>query len=433
MCQEWPTLADGTKIRCRKCELCLFNKVKDWAGRNIAQSKVSTKSFAITLTYGPELDEKRMPIPGRSDHIRTAVLTYSDVQDFFKYLRWQGYKFAYFVTGEFGSLKGRAHWHVILHFRGKVPSHELSTDTRIIRFSDRHVNDAGKLFNHEVCKAWPHGFMQWKPARYEHVFYNCKYILKDEGDEAAQRKPQPSKKPPLGALYFQKVAEQAVKQGLAPQSLKYTFPEIRNRETGQLIEFELSGRSAELYLEHFIKVWARERPEQVRPNSPLVDLFEEYGQVVYDEAKLLAKREEMEHGRESKERFPTSAEWQRHKRDVADKRESDEWKRILLRAEDYIGKTSDGEERQKRQIEFEQLVHDDEHRRFQKLHQSGKVWQFGKGWFQSGEEFCECEWYGCLRKPYSSSPRSGEGAKPQSGEPGWLGKIGKINRDYRGQ
>lgn len=442
MCQVWPALADGTRIRCRKCELCLFNKVKDWAGRNIAQSKVSTKSFAITLTYGPELDQYPdedgngaygQPIPGKSDHIRTAVLTYSDVQKYLKYLRALGYRFQFFVTGEFGSEGGRAHWHVILHFKGKVPGHELSVGDKKIRFSDRHPS-RGKLYSHDSCKAWPHGFQQWKQSRYEHVFYNCKYILKDEGDEISQRKPGLSRIPPIGTEYFYQLAESIVRQGLAPQTLKYRFTEIRNRDTGELIEFELSGRTAELYLDHYIKTWSERRPDQQRPNSDLVDLYQEYGQVVFDEAKLLARREEMEFGPDSKQAWPSSEEWQRHKQSVADERELRSWDRALEGSEDYVENAPNGQERQRRQEQHEELEQQREDFVYAKAHRDGGIWQPLKGWFKSQDEYCQCDWPGCKRQqPYPYSKRPDKGSEPQSGKPGWLGKIGKINRDYAGQ
>lgn len=300
MCDDPNELPDGTFVACRKCELCQYNKVKDWAGRNVAQSKVSLASFACTLTYGPELDGKRMPIPGRSDHIRASVLTYADVKNCNKYLRWLGYEFQFFVTGELGGLYSRAHWHMIWHFTNKVPTHELNR-----RFSDRHVNDEGLLFDHDVCKAWPHGFMMWKKPRFEDVFYNCKYILKDADDEEAQRKPGLSKKPPIGTEYFRRWADKHVDEYLAPQKLEYQFPEIKKKDGSPLI-FMLKGRSAEMYLQRYIDRWKAVHGGRPRPKSDLVDLFEKYGQVVTDEARLLLRRE-FPRG-ESRARIPSGAE-----------------------------------------------------------------------------------------------------------------------------
>lgn len=435
MCLAPSTLANGQQIACRKCKLCRFNRIKDIAGRNVAQSKVSKASFAVTLTYGPELGEDRMPIPGRKDHLRMTVMTYSDVQKFLKYLRSHlGYACDFFVTGENGSLKGRVHWHMILHFRDKVPEHVLNT-----RFSDRHKNDDGKLFDFPVCKAWPHGFMQWKKAEYRHVLYACKYILKDEKDPAAQRKPVMSKAPPLGLAYFRKVAEQHVRQGIAPQTLEYRFPEIKMSKTREPVLFYLQGRSAELYLDHFIETWARERPNQPRPNSDLVDLYERYGQVVHDENALLIRRE-FPKG-ESRQKLPTGAEIKTMAAQAEAEKAERQWQRKVEETsewfEQWISEAEDEQERQARRREFVWF----EQRRGQELakqqHAKGLIWQFGKGWFEpKADEQCECGAAHGQPEPHSGGEgpgvdehwdaQSGVGRAADYGS----GKVGKWNRHY---
>lgn len=383
MCHDPHSLPDGTIVACRNCELCRYNRVKDWAGRNVAQAKVSAASFACTLTYGPELDENRMPIPGKSDHIRMAVLTYSDVQKFLKYLRWLGYPCDYFITGELGGLKSRTHWHVILHFRDRVPTHELG-----VNFSDRHRNQYGKLYDHEVCKAWPHGFMFWKKAVFEDVFYNCKYILKDEADEAAQRKPGMSKKPPIGAEYFVRMADRYVDQHLAPQDLKYRHKEIRKKD-GSPLDFMLKGRTAEIFLGRFIARWREVHGDKPRPRSQLVDLFEEYGKVVTDEARLLLRRQ-FPKG-ESRAVIPPAAKIKA----MADeaKAELDERRReIALMERDAWGErwtkdAGNGPERQRRQenLDAERAERAEEHESAYAAFcaykaEHGWRWVAGKGW-----------------------------------------------------
>lgn len=446
MCHDPSTLSDGSVVACRNCELCRYNRVKDWAGRNIAQSKISVGSFACTLTYGPELDADRMPIPGRKDHMRMAVLTYSDVQNFLKYLRWLGYEFQYFVTGELGGLYSRVHWHIILHFTNRVPPHELNR-----RFSDRHVNDEGLLFKHEVCKAWPHGFMMWKKPSFQDVFYNCKYILKDADDEAAQRKPGMSKKPPIGTRYFFDLADRHVQQHLAPQDLKYTFKEVR-KDDGSPLEFMLQGRTAELYLERFILRWEEVHGDKPRPKSQLVDLFDQYGKrftdkegqlridgkIINNEQRMLI-REEFPKG-ESRAVIPTGkqiramaehakAEWDDLQVALAEARiEGDEfeWQR------DWVSEGSDGEERQRRQgiIEWERFERDQEYREYvQCVAEVG--WQFipGKGWVYSGtgpntarrESFLQ--WRRNRGHEVAKQPREREQLEP-------AGPVGKYNRAY---
>lgn len=418
MCQAPLALPNGQTIACRKCKLCNFNRVKDWAGRNVAQSKVSTRSFAGDLTYGPELDENRVPIKGREDHIRTAVLTYSDVQNFFKYLRYLGYEFAYFITGENGSLKGRAHWHFIIHFHGKVPKVVLGKN-----FSDRHKNQYGELFDFEVCKAWPHGFMFWKKAAYEDCFYACKYILKDEGDENSQRKPGLSKKPPLGAAYFEKLAEQAVAQGIAPQTLEYRFPEIKQTKTKEPVLFYLQGRSAELYLDHFIKTWAEQRGDQPRPKSDLVDLYEEYGQIVHNEAALLIRRE-FPKG-ESRDAFPSGAEIKTMAK--AAEAELAEWQIVQAKADrdhwwfTFVSEAKNEQERQKRQELREQHERDEGEQQFDKL-KAFHEQQASRGFVFDGVQgrWVKSDVHPGGAGPDTASPRREYGP----------GKVGRWNQAY---
>ncbi|HTN61996.1 MAG TPA: hypothetical protein VL147_10615 [Devosia sp.] len=312
-----------------------------------------------------------------------AVLTYPDVQNFIKYLRSLGYKFQYFVTGELGGRYSRTHWHIILHFQGRVPSHELNR-----RFSDRHVNDEGLLFKHDVCQAWPHGFMMWKKAEFQDVMYNCKYILKDADDEASQRKPGMSKKPPIGAEYFVQVADRHVEQHLAPQDLLYRHKGVNKKEGGP-IEFKLSGRTAEMYLERFISRWKEVHGDKPRPKSDLVDLFEQYGKIVTDEKRMLL-REEFPKG-ESRIPFPSavaikasaeearaeSAQWRQEMAEY----ERDKWSAAWVREGD------NEQERQKRQqvVEFEQVEQQQQHEYEVEQYIAYRAqhgWDFvvGKGW-----------------------------------------------------
>lgn len=438
MCHDPHTLADGTVVACRKCELCRYNRVKDWAGRNIAQAKVSAASFSCNLTYGPELDEYPVghagkygkPIPGRKDHVRTAVLTYSDVQNFLKRLRGLGYKVVYFVTGEFGSQRGRAHWHIILHFLDKVPEHVVGRN-----FSDRHVNEHGEIFDLELCDAWPHGFMHWVPAKFEDVFYDCKYILKDEGDEAAQRKPGMSKKPPIGAEYFRQWADWHVDCHLSPQTLFYTFDEIKKKD-GRFLQFRLSGRTAEMFLERFIERWKQVHGDKPRPNSELVDLFEKYGKIVTDEARMLV-REEFPDG-ESRDRIPSGKELKAMaevaREEIAVWHEQRAMQALDDNLDQWVKDGENGEERQRREtvVEFEQWARLEEQFEYAEYkRQNG--FEFIKGAYvrvrgQSGiggdESFAEWK---RKRQEQRDAAKSGEWVRGLR-EP--TGKVGRWNSIY---
>lgn len=249
MCISPNTLIDGSKTACHKCWQCQEQAINDWVGRNIAESKTAVATNAVTLTYGRS-EENAV------DHLHSAILTYSDVQKYLKLLRRHGYPVRYFVAGEYGTKNGRAHWHIILHWQDKVPEHEFKV--------------------HAMEQHWPHGHSYWDDSSPAATKYVCKYILKDMGDDARQGHLAMSKKPPLGALYFEKLADQFVEQGLAPQTLEYTFQESRRRKQDgsyETIPYRLKDRSAEIYLRRYVDTWASQRPEQKIPKSELVELF----------------------------------------------------------------------------------------------------------------------------------------------------------------
>ncbi len=273
MCIAPNTLPDGTEVGCRECWQCRERKIDDWVGRCIAESKTAKRTFSISLTYGRDEGDN-------VDHIRAALLTYSDVQKYFKRLRKSGYVVRYFAVGEYGSAKGRAHWHLIVFYydnasviadrklynaeveaglrRGKllpvpssaVPEHEISArgsdgDLRDVRFSDAH---------------WQHGHAVWEElldgydaSASRAVRYVCKYLLKDSQDDASQMLgPRLSKKPPLGDAYLRDLARRYVEQGLAPQDLFYSFADVRAKD-GQLKRFLLGGVSADNFMSYYVE------------------------------------------------------------------------------------------------------------------------------------------------------------------------------------
>lgn len=246
MCVEVGILPDGTEIPCRKCWQCIETKIDDYVGRCVAENETSLEAHSITLTYGRDEDDEK-------DHLRAAWLTYSDVQKYFKLLRRHGFKFRYLVAGEYGGTKGRAHWHLLMFWQGKVPPHELSVHSK-----KRFLN-----------KYWPHGFQHWEKLTPRSARYACKYICKDQTDLEQQGHFSMSKKPPLGDTYFTRLAQKYVDQGLAPQSYKYRFPHIK-RENGMPKEFVMRGITAHNFIEKYKALWLRHQGGH-HPHSEIID------------------------------------------------------------------------------------------------------------------------------------------------------------------
>lgn len=254
MCQEPRHLRDGTLARCRKCWQCKRDRIDGWVGRCIAESRTCEQAIFVTLTYGR--DEF-----GNESHERAAILTYSDVQKFVKNMRKRGLKFRYIVTGEVGSEKGRTHWHIILFLEEKLPETQKDFGRNSWHRAKREVPvDVPQLYYTRYNNPlWPHGFSQWDPLHYGYerggVRYACKYINKDVDDPEAQSKLAMSTQPPIGFVYFERLAKRMVEEGVAPQDPYYRFPNHARRWNGQVIWFKLENRSSELFRENYILEW----------------------------------------------------------------------------------------------------------------------------------------------------------------------------------
>ncbi|KGE02472.1 hypothetical protein [Rhizobium sp. YS-1r] len=271
MCESPNKLRDGSLVACRKCWQCSQNRIDKWVGRCIAESKTSVATSFITLTYGRDED-------GNESHARAAILTYSDVQKYFKQLRNRGYPCRYLMTGEHGSAKGRAHWHGIVFWQERVPTSMTDYGGNSWHRTQREVPVEVPIvwderFN-EPC--WVHGFSQWSAVRPRNekgsIAYACKYINKDVDDPHAQSKLAMSKRPPLGTAFFVKRAQKFVDERISPQDPFYTFPFDAVRQDGKPVNFMLSGKVYEIFCQAFIDKWK----EQVGGHYPHSDFLDEY-------------------------------------------------------------------------------------------------------------------------------------------------------------
>lgn len=254
-------------VPCRKCWRCRSNRVNDWVGRCIAESRISDYTLSITLTYSG------------SDVPEASVLTYSDFQKFIKRLRKDGYSVRYMVAGEYGTKKGRAHWHAILFFTGLCPK---IVDVRSISPSVLRLNPSGTslvpssdiaLSERFLWSYWPHGISFLEEPSYSAFRYCLKYVLKQETKGISVSKVSLSKKPPLGDLYFKKLAIAHVEQGLSPSNFMYSFPDCRDA-SGVLHKFYLQGTSRDNFIQYFIDQWSLKHDFEFSGNKVVLDWME---------------------------------------------------------------------------------------------------------------------------------------------------------------
>ena len=243
MCISPNNISEVGLVACHKCWQCRENKVNDYVGRCIAESHHSDETLSITLTYGD------------GDTPESATLVYKHYQLFMKSLRNEGYKVRYIVAGEYGSTKGRAHWHAILFFKGKVPKN--------IEY-DKRTN----------WKHWNRGYSFIEKPSYKSYRYVMKYILKDTQLDVQNGHFALSKKPPLGDQYFQNLAKKYVDSGLAPQTFMYSFDNEFDGQ-GNRREFMIQGKTRENFCRYYIHEWLDQYAFTHR-KMPQSDIIEEY-------------------------------------------------------------------------------------------------------------------------------------------------------------
>lgn len=235
------TNKNGLRVtaECQTCWQCKANKVNDWVGRGIAEEQYCAGSSFVTLTYGG--DDKINKV---KTELGASILIYSDVQRYIRKYRDAGYPCRYMLSGEYGSLKGRSHWHLILFWEIEVPP-----NPKEVMFTDSFwcsTDDEGlKPFGHSL----------WRDVNPERIAYVCKYLVADEADTEQETIFKTSKYPPLGAEYFRRRANTFVQQGILPKDGFYSFPDVRDKKTGLPRKFFMRGVTLDNFCEEFIRLW----------------------------------------------------------------------------------------------------------------------------------------------------------------------------------
>lgn len=204
-------------VPCKQCWRCNKNRVDGYVGRAMAEANTSSVCCTLTLTYAP-----------RSD-LADKILHPRHFQLFMKQLRRSGHKVRYLVAGEYGDLKGRAHFHAILFFSHLEPLGERGVVPRYKDDYPEGITQDDAPFCREIpqermvhIREWPHGHIKadWSASQ-KSIRYVCKYILADDKNTAWFSL---SKKPAIGAEWFARKAEKAKELGVLPSSFNYLPP-----------------------------------------------------------------------------------------------------------------------------------------------------------------------------------------------------------------
>lgn len=251
-------MVDGREVIgvCRSCAQCRAVRKRDVIGRALAENRHAAGGTCVTLTYG------RDPRISANQHPHAKKLHYQDFQKFIKRIRarqipgtTEKYKVRYMVAGEYGSLKGRAHWHCVLWWYNSVP--EYST---VERWSEDPF--------------WQEGFTQWQKINPSGISYVAKYITKDGVNDDTETVFHASFRPLIGAHFFKQWAELHVDQRLPlRQGRKYQIGGSYSKKTKRLFDYFMTEAAARYVARCYVEAWERKYPGVHWPYSRIVEKY----------------------------------------------------------------------------------------------------------------------------------------------------------------
>lgn len=193
-------------VPCNHCRLCISRKIKDYTTRCVAEyASTNFPPYMITLTYNDTYVPKY-----HTPYGDFTTFDKRDIQLFFKRLRkrFPDCTLKYLCVGEYGSHTGRAHYHFLLF--GVDPSIYNAQDVYIrVKVSWSKLvylpNDNGKKERHLDSMGFIYSD---KLKSIAGIKYCMKYLAKsfDHSDTLLLM----SRRPSLGAAYFDSVRQQMV-------------------------------------------------------------------------------------------------------------------------------------------------------------------------------------------------------------------------------
>lgn len=251
-------------VPCGQCYGCRKRRAQDWAVRCLGEAEEHEQTCFLTLTY----DEQSIPSDGSLD--------VSHWQNFAKRVRKQCGPFRFFHCGEYGSKRGRPHYHALVY----------GLDWR--EESRPHESQPGgdPLYASPVLdQLWPQGIHAIGELTFASACYVSRYVIKKiTGKKAADhyggRKPEyttMSRKPGIGQLWINKYMDEVYDQDLVVMAGRksqppayydeqlrkanpdaYRWIKARRRVTAKSKEHQLANSIHQLRIKETIQI-ARDR------------------------------------------------------------------------------------------------------------------------------------------------------------------------------
>lgn len=164
-------------IPCGKCEGCLTDRAKQWAVRNIIESKEHVDNWFVTLTY----DEEHVPhgYDTQTGAYSGYTLNKKHLSAFMKRLRSKlsdqyghtGIRF--FACGEYGETFFRPHYHILL-YNCPLPDLRLHRVTKL----------GHKCWRSKIIEdAWNMGITEVSEFNWQTASYVSRYVMKKKGNQ----------------------------------------------------------------------------------------------------------------------------------------------------------------------------------------------------------------------------------------------------------
>jgi hypothetical protein len=221
------------KVQCGKCYACNKNKIWDLTGRILMERAMADWAVCLTLTY----DDKRI-----IDYTQTTQLHLDDMRAFLDRIKYYFPNFRYVAAGEYGKLRGRTHWHVLLMGLGKRPD---------------IPNNRKQRFH---WKPWPWGHVTAEHGADEKsIRYIVKYLWKAQADKVERKEGKGyrsewfgySKNPLLGFEYIQELARKQAEARVFPRDFNYRPPGGHPSKW----RYTLQGTAQDVFFDELVRCW----------------------------------------------------------------------------------------------------------------------------------------------------------------------------------